>query len=117
MGQLIGLRRTSFSGDKKTQREMKHRASGLYFYPYFHIAENPDLLDYLPFIVPPLPAKQYAGFLKHVWRHVYRAVAGARELYIMGYSLPQEDQFARLVIGRAIQRNNSKRKVEENLSL
>ena len=41
---------------------------------------------------------------------MYHAVAAAGELYIIGYSLPREDQFARLVIGRAIQRNNSSRK-------
>jgi hypothetical protein len=109
-GSIDWFEKDKLSGDKKTQREMKHRASGIYFYPYFDLAENPDLLDRLPFIVPPLFSKQYAGFLKRVWRHVYHAVGAATELYIIGYSLPQEDQFARLVVGRAIQQNNSRRK-------
>jgi hypothetical protein len=92
-------------------REMLHRARGLYFYPYFRLAQNPDLLKQLtPFIVPPLSIKKFDGFLKGVWRDVYRALASAQEIYIIGYSLPREDQFAKLVIGRAVQRNNARRK-------
>jgi hypothetical protein len=68
------------------------------------------LLQYPVFIVPPLSVKKFGGFLQRIWKDVYRAVAGASELYIIGYSLPREDQFARLVLGRAIQRNNSARK-------
>ena len=96
-------------GDKKLLKEMRHRATAVYFYPYFQLAQNPDLLQYPSFIVPPLSVKKFGGFLQRVWRDVYRAVAAATELYIIGYSLPREDQFARLVIGRAIQRNNSTR--------
>lgn len=96
--------------DKKLISEMRHRASGVFYYPYFHLG-NPDLLKHLlPFIVPPLSMKKFSGFLERVWRDVYHAVAAAKELYIIGYSMPREDQFARLVIGRAIQRNNSTRK-------
>jgi len=116
-GSIDWFEKAKLSGNSKTKSDMRHRASGLYFYPYFDLADNPDLLEFTPFIVPPLSAKQYDGFLKHVWRHVYRAVAVATELYIVGYSLPQEDQFARLVIGRAIQKNNSKRKDGQKDSL
>jgi hypothetical protein len=89
---------------------MRHRAEGVYFYPYFQLAQNPDLLKYPSFIVPPLQTKKFSGFLQRVWKDVYHAVASAGELYVIGYSLPREDQFARLVIGRAIRRNSTSRK-------
>jgi hypothetical protein len=109
-GSIDWFEKGKVSSDKKLQSEMKHRATGLYFYPYFDLAENPDLLESLPFIVPPLSVKRYDAFLQRVWRHVYHAVAAATELYFIGYSLPQEDQFARLVMGLAIRRNNSRRR-------
>ena len=96
--------------EKALRKEMRHRARGVYYYPYFRIAQNPELVNHPCFIVPPLSSKKFSGFLQRVWRDVYRAVAAARELYIVGYSLPREDQFARLVIGRAIERNISRRK-------
>jgi len=109
-GSIDWFEKSKLPGEKKLLKEMQHRASGVYFYPYFQLAQNPDLLQYPSFIVPPLSVKKFGGFLQRVWRDVYRAVAAATELYIIGYSLPREDQFARLVIGRAIQRNNSVRK-------
>ena len=109
-GSIDWFEKSKLPSDKKIQKEMQHRAAGVSFYPYFQLAKNPDLLTYPSFIVPPLSTKRFSGFLQRVWRDVYHAVAGARELYIIGYSLPREDQFARLVIGRAIQRNNAVRK-------
>jgi hypothetical protein len=44
-------------------------------------------------------------FLKRTWRGVYRAVSDATELYVIGYSLPKEDQFARLVLRLALRYN------------
>ncbi len=109
-GSIDWFEKSKLPADKKLIKEMQHRATGVYFYPYFQLAQNPDLLTYPAFIVPPLAVKKFGGFLQRVWRDVYRAVAAATELYIIGYSLPREDQFARLVIGRAIQRNNAARK-------
>jgi hypothetical protein len=41
-------------------------------------------------------------------RSVYRAISDATELVVIGYSLPREDQFARLVLRRAIRSNQIK---------
>jgi hypothetical protein len=109
-GSIDWFEKSKLPRDKKLLKEMQHRATGVCFYPYFQLAQNPDLLKYPSFIVPPLSVKKFGGFLRRVWKDVDRAVATAKELYIIGYSLPREDQFARLVIGRAIQRNNANRK-------
>lgn len=113
-GSIDWFEKSKLPDDKKVLREMRHRAQGVCFYPYFQLAQNPDLLKYPVFIVPPLSTKRFSGFLQRIWRDVYHAVAAAKELYIIGYSLPREDQFARLVIGRAIQRNNASRKNGKN---
>ena len=56
--------------------------------------------------MPPVAEKEFEiDFLKRTWRFVYRAVSNARGFYIIGYSLPREDQFARLVFRRAILNN------------
>jgi hypothetical protein len=96
-GSIDWFEKNRLTSDKKLLKEMRRRAAGVYFYPYFQLAKNPDLLKHPAFIVPPLSVKKFGGFLQRVWRDVYRAVAGATELYIIGYSLPREDQFARLV--------------------
>lgn len=78
----------------------------LCYYPRFDRAKNPKLVDIAPVIVPPLAEKEFEiDFLKRTWRFVYRAVSNATELHIIGYSLPREDQFARLVFRRAILNN------------
>lgn len=109
-GSIDWFEKSRLPSDRELLKEMRHRAAGVYFYPYFQLAQNPGLLEYPCFIVPPLAVKKFGGFLQRVWRDVYHAVSAARELYIIGYSLPREDQFARLVIGRAIERNNARRK-------
>jgi hypothetical protein len=110
-GSIDWFEKGKLAKDKKLINEMRHRAPGVFYYPYFRLARNPDLLKHLlPFIVPPLSIKKFRGFLQRVWRDVYHSVAAAKGLYIIGYSMPREDQFARLVIGRAIERNNSTRK-------
>jgi len=56
--------------------------------------------------VPPVLAKDFSPpFLRKTWRRVYRAISQAAHLYVIGYSLPPEDRFARLVLGRAIRNN------------
>jgi len=78
----------------------------LYYYPRFNRAEHPKLKEVPPVIVPPVALKEFEfDFLKRTWRFVYRAVSDATEFHIIGYSLPREDQFARLVFRRAIRNN------------
>jgi hypothetical protein len=72
----------------------------------FDFADLPKMADSIPVIVPPVSTKEFSyGVLRRTWRHVYRAVSQATELFIIGYSLPKEDQFARLVLGRALRSN------------
>jgi hypothetical protein len=89
--------------EKKTVRKLDGKIG---VYTRFNFAEYQELRDLLPVIVPPVASKNFdRSFLKTTWRAVYRALSGAAELYVMGYSLPKEDQFARLVLGRAIRNN------------
>jgi hypothetical protein len=75
-------------------------------YPFFDFKKNPTLYRRRPIIVPPVAAKDFSfTFLRKTWNSVYRAVSRATELQIIGYSLPQEDQFARFVLRRAIRNN------------
>ena len=90
--------------DPKT--DTLHLDKELCVFPYFSRATSPKLLDAVPIIVPPVAAKEFnCEFLKRTWRGVYRAVSDATELYVIGYSLPKEDQFARLVLRRALRYN------------
>jgi len=75
-------------------------------YPHFNFSKHPELSQVQPVIVPPLATKSFEyDCLKKTWRSVYRAVSDATDLYIIGYSLPKEDQFARLVLRRALRSN------------
>ena len=75
----------------------------------FNFADLPKMADSTPVIVPPVSTKEFSyEVLRRTWRHVYRAVSNATDLFIFGYSLPQEDQFARLVLGRALRSNRLK---------
>jgi hypothetical protein len=88
------------------QSELGSLDKKLCYYPRFDRAKHPKLVDIPPIIVPPLAEKDFKiDFLKRTWRFVYRAVSNATELHIIGYSLPREDQFARLVFRRAILNN------------
>ncbi len=92
--------------DSVPERELGKLDSELYYYPRFNRAEHPKLKQVPPVIVPPVALKQFElDFLKRTWRYVYRAVSDATKIYIIGYSLPREDQFARLVFRRAIRNN------------
>lgn len=78
----------------------------LCYYPQFNLSETPELSYVPPVIVPPVASKQIElHFLKRVWRDVFRAVSDATTLHVIGYSLPREDQFARLVLRRALRNN------------
>jgi hypothetical protein len=75
----------------------------------FDFSDLPEMANYTPVIVPPLATKEFSQtVLKRTWRGVYKAVSQATSLTILGYSLPREDQFARLVLGRALRSNRLK---------
>lgn len=104
--------------DGKAKRNTTSLSKDVCMYPYLDFAEDPDLLPYEPLIVPPVSVKEYEHeFLKRIWRNVYRTVSSATLLGIIGYSLPQEDQFARLVLRRAIRNNILRANRKEKLPL
>ena len=104
--------------DGKARRNTTSLDKDICAYPHSDFAGNPDLRRYEPLIVPPVSTKEYEyEFLKRTWRNVYRAVSGATLLYVIGYSLPPEDQFARLVLRRAIRNNLRKTKRKEKTPL
>ena len=75
-------------------------------YPEFNFAKYQKMGKVSPLIVPPVARKDFSlPFLMATWQRVYRAISRASRLYIMGYSLPKEDQFARFVLGRALRNN------------
>jgi hypothetical protein len=75
----------------------------------FNFADLPRMADNTPVIVPPVSTKEFSSeVLRRTWRHVYQAVSNATEIFVFGYSLPKEDQFARLVLGRALRSNRLK---------
>jgi hypothetical protein len=89
-----------------SEAEVGNLDSELCYYPQFDRAANPDLTEIPPVIVPPVASKEFGfEYLKRTWRFVFRAVSDAQELHIIGYSLPREDQFARLVFRRAVRNN------------
>jgi hypothetical protein len=78
-------------------------------YPRFDFAKDPKLRKSRPLMVPPIAAKEFSvPCLQRTWRSFYRAVSDATELNVLGYSLPKEDQFARLVLRRALRSNSLK---------
>jgi hypothetical protein len=53
----------------------------------------------LPLIVPPRTAKVYSSpWIRRQWGLAVRAVAGADEVYVIGYSLPVSDIWPRLLL-------------------
>jgi hypothetical protein len=63
-----------------------------------------DLITDTPLIVPPISNKNLSSHaaLERTWISTYWALRNASEVTILGYSLPKEDQFARVVIRRAL---------------
>ncbi len=91
---------------KKVRNKTEKLDAEVRLYPHFNFSKHPELARVLPVIVPPVASKTFEyECLKKTWRSIYRAVADATELYIIGYSLPKEDQFARLVLRRALRSN------------
>ncbi|MGA3324279.1 MAG: hypothetical protein ABSF45_07385, partial [Terriglobia bacterium] len=85
---------------------------------YFRLSKNPELLDVLPVIVPPVWHKEFnEPFLRQTWRSVFRSLSRATSLRIIGYSLPKEDQFARFVLRRALRNNILKASKGQNRPL
>jgi hypothetical protein len=87
-------------------------------YPFENFAKHPQVKELQPLIVPPLATKEFtAEVLKKTWRGVYRAISDATDIFVIGYSLPKEDQFARLVLKRAIRSNIHKHRRGEKPAL
>lgn len=100
------------------QKHTEKLDDGVRLYPKFNFSKHPELANILPVIVPPLATKSFEhDCLKRTWRHIYRAVSDATELHIIGYSLPKEDQFARLVLRRALRSNLHKTGKQEKRPL
>ncbi len=67
---------------------------------------HPRIFSETPLIVPPLASKDFSlPIFQKIWRSVFEVISDAEEIFILGYSLPQEDQFARFVFRRAIRQN------------
>jgi hypothetical protein len=93
-------------GIKKEDLEVLDKS--LAAFTRFDFRKNLSLADKTPVIVPPVSSKAFKfPFLKETWVSLYWAVSQATELYVIGYSLPPEDQFARMVLRRAIRSNVS----------
>jgi hypothetical protein len=87
-------------------RAVRKIDDALCVYPKFTLAMYQKMKKQAPVIVPPVFQKDFKeAFFRQTWRRVYRAVSGATDLFFIGYSLPKEDQFARLVLNRALRNN------------
>jgi len=104
-GSIDWFQQKHLSGVSKNGNVMKLDTK-VAVYTKFNFSENPGLLRFQPVIVPPVAAKEFPFYvLKRTWRSVYRKISRATSLNILGYSLPKEDLFARLVLGRALRTN------------
>ena len=91
---------------KKFKGRVQSLDESVSVFTQFDFSEIPEMANCTPVIVPPVATKDFShDILKRTWQGVYRAVSRATDLYIIGYSLPKEDQFARLVLGRALRNN------------
>ena len=64
-------------------------------------------LSLLPFIVPPTWNKGIEEkFIRPVWHKALEELMSAGRLFIVGYSLPDSDQFFKYLLGLALARNN-----------
>lgn len=71
------------------------------FYPIYF-----NQLSMFPFIVPPVMNKNISGDLRLIWKEAYNSVVAAQQLHFIGYSLPEEDKLARVML-RIAKRHNS----------
>jgi hypothetical protein len=70
-------------------------------YNGFRRREHHKLHQLTPEIIPPSHRKAFKTATAHrTWQDVYRSLRRASEIYVIGYSLPPEDQFARFVLRR-----------------
>jgi hypothetical protein len=97
---------TEVSASLRKNMEALGKSKDAYVYPHFDFSRHPEVATCKPLMVPPVATKEFGSpFLRSTWRSVYHAIADAVDLRIFGYSLPKEDQFARLVFRRAIRNN------------
>jgi hypothetical protein len=91
------------------KRALRKIDDELSVYPEFTLAKHKVMKTQPPVIVPPIAQKDFTPpFFRLTWKRVYRAVSQATDVYFIGYSLPTEDQFARLVLSRALRNNRLK---------
>lgn len=59
-----------------------------------------DSLDQYPFIVPPVASKHPSAnsFLKEIWWEAFNALVEAKQIVIIGYSIPDDDLQSRVLL-------------------
>jgi hypothetical protein len=78
-------------------------------YPEFSLAKHRSMKGQAPVIVPPVSQKDFTPpFFRETWKRIYKMVSAATDISFIGYSLPSEDQFSRLVLSRALRNNRIK---------
>lgn len=108
-GSIDWFKKADLPGGKTKRGTMQSLDETVSVFTRFNFADVPKMSGCTPVIVPPISSKEFSHkILKRTWRNIYRAVSNATELFILGYSLPKEDQFARLVFGRALRSNRLK---------
>lgn len=108
-GSIDWFRRADLPQTRVKRGTLQSLDEGISVFTRFNFADVPKVAGRTPVIVPPVSAKEFSHkILKQTWRGVYRVVSKATDLYFFGYSLPKEDQFARLVLGRALRSNRLK---------
>lgn len=107
-GSIDWFRRSELPADLQ-KKAVKMIDSELSVYPETTLAKHRSMRTQAPFIVPPIAMKDFSQpFLRKTWKRIYRKVSSATEIVFIGYSLPREDQFARLVLSRALRNNRLK---------
>lgn len=94
----------------QTTREIKKESSNyaplnkektIYKYKHFYTQVG-EPLKFQPFIVPPTMLKLYESpFLIRIWEEATISIKNADKLIFIGYSLPKEDQFSRILFHNA----------------
>lgn len=107
-GSIDWFRRAKLPADlaNKALRKIDDEIS---VYPAATLANHKAMRTQSPVIVPPIAMKDFTPpFFRQTWKRIYRQVSSASDVYFIGYSLPKEDQFARLVLSRALRNNRLK---------
>jgi len=59
-----------------------------------------DTFDDTPLIIPPTWTKtEYQSLLSTVWKHAAEEISKAKNIFIIGYSLPETDEFFKYLLG------------------